>query len=328
VAELTKAGLPLGPGLRALAEELPGQRLPHVLRGLADRFDAGDDLVAALESQGRMLPTHLRGLMLAGMRSGRLAEVLEEYVELSRGQLELRRRIWLTLAYPFVLLLFVTAFVAFANLYIVRAFEKIFMDFGTCLPGMTILVLKGSGPMMWFFVGLLGLSVLGPLVLWIAPGVGWVWPMLYRVPMIGPLLRWSHLTQFSRLMGMLLEQQVALPDALRLTAAGSRDVNLARGCRQVADDVERGQVLYEGMAARRQFPASLIPVIRWGQQAPALPDAFRAAAEMFEGRVRSQGTLLETMMLPIMFLGILIFVGFLVIALFMPLIALITRLSG
>ena len=43
-------------------------------------------------------------------------------------------------------------------------------------------------------------------------------------------------------------------------------------------------------------------MIQWGQRAPALPDAFRAAAEMFEGRVRAQGTLLETMLLPIMFL--------------------------
>ena len=284
--------------------------------------------VAALESQGRMLPTHLRGLMLAGMRSGRLAEVLEEFVELSRSQLELRRRVWLTLAYPFVLLLFVTVLAAFASVYIVDAFAKIFRDFNTTLPGMTVMVLNGSRPMMWFFVGLVGLSVLGPLLLWMAPGVGWVWPVLYRVPMVGPLLRWSHLAQFSRLMGMLLEQQVALPDALRLTAAGSRDANLARGCRRVADDVEQGRVLYESMAARRQFPASLIPVIRWGQQAPALPDAFRAAAEMFEGRVRSQGTLLETMLLPIMFLAILIFVGFFVIAMFLPLISLITRLSG
>jgi type II secretory pathway component PulF len=146
--------------------------------------------------------------------------------------------------------------------------------------------------------------------------------------MVGPLLRWSHLVQFSRLMGMLLDQRVALPDALRLTAAGSRDANLARGCRRVADDVEQGRLLYESMAARRQFPASLIPVIQWGQQAPALPDAFRAAAEMFEGRVRSHGSLLETMLLPIMFLAILFLVGFFAIAMFLPLISLITKLSG
>ncbi len=158
--------------------------------------------------------------------------------------------------------------------------------------------------------------------------MGWVWPVLYRLPMVGPLLRWSHLAQFARLMGLLLEQDVSLPDALRVTAAGLRNANLARGCCRVADDVEQGRPLDESLAARRQFPASLIPMIQWGQQAPALADAFRAAAEMFEGRVRSQGTLLETMLLPIMFLAIVIFVGFFVIAMFLPLISLITRLSG
>ena len=108
VAELTKAGLPLGPGLRALAGELPGRRLPHVLRAMADRLDAGVDLAATIEAEGRRLPTCLRGLVLAGIHSGRLAEVLEEYVDLQRSQLELRRRVWLSLAYPLVLLLAMT----------------------------------------------------------------------------------------------------------------------------------------------------------------------------------------------------------------------------
>ncbi len=120
VAELTKAGLPLGAGLRALADELPGRRLPRVLHDMADRLDAGDDLLGALESQGASLPVHLRGLMLAGVRSGRLAEVLEEYVDLQHSQSELRRRVWITLAYPFILLLFMTVLAAFAGVYVVR----------------------------------------------------------------------------------------------------------------------------------------------------------------------------------------------------------------
>ena len=52
VAELTKAGLPLGAGLRAMAEELPGRHLACVLTGVADRLDAGVDLVPALDSLG------------------------------------------------------------------------------------------------------------------------------------------------------------------------------------------------------------------------------------------------------------------------------------
>ena len=108
MADLTKAGLPLGDGLRALADELSGRRLRRVLRALADQLDAGVDLAVAVESQSGRLPTCLRGLVLAGLRSGRLAETLEEYVDLQRSQSELRRRLWLSLAYPFILLVFLT----------------------------------------------------------------------------------------------------------------------------------------------------------------------------------------------------------------------------
>ena len=260
VAELTKAGLPLGAGLRALADELPGRRLPRVLHGLANRLDAGDDLVGALESQGRSLPAHLRGLMLAGVRSGRLAEVLEEYVDLQHSQSELRRRVWLALAYPFILLLFMTALAAFASVYVVDAFAEDIQGFRNQLAcddggghqriAAGDVVLRGPGrPCRSWFRSCFG---------W-RPRAGWVWPVLYRVPMVGPLLRWSHLAQFARLMGLLLEQQVSLPDALRLTAAGLRDANLARGCCRVADDTEKGRALDESMAAQAAVPGQLDP---------------------------------------------------------------------
>lgn len=328
VAELTKAGLPLGPGLRALAGELPGWRLPWLLRAMADRLDAGADLAAVIHAQGSRLPTCLRGLVLAGIHTGRLAEVLEEYVDLHRSQLELRRRVWLSVAYPFVLAVLMTLIAALANYHLVRSFAKIFADFQTDLPLITVLVIKGALPVTLFFLALIGLVAMLPLLLGLGPWASWVWPVLHRVPMLGPLLRWRHLAQFSRLMALMLEQQVLLPDALRLTAAGLRDASLAEGCRDVADDVTQGRSFQESLAARRQFPASLIPVIQWGQQTPALADAFRAAAEMFEGRIRSQGTLLEALLLPIMLLLIITFAGFFVVAMFLPLISLITKLSN
>ena len=193
VAELTKAALPLGAGLRALADEFPGRRLPRVLLNMADRLDAGDDLLCVLESQGKSLPGHLRGLMLAGVRSGRLAEVLEEYVDLQHSQSELRRRVWITLAYPFVLLLFITGLTALAGAYVAPSFAKIFRDFGTPLPVSTAIVIEGSRSVMWFSLSLVVLSIAIPFLLWLSPDTGWVWPILYRVPMVGPLLRWSHL---------------------------------------------------------------------------------------------------------------------------------------
>jgi type II secretory pathway component PulF len=327
VAELTKAGLPLGAGLRALAGELTSLRLTHVLLTLADRLDAGNDLAAAIDSLGYRLPPHLRGLILAGLRSGRLPEVLEEYVDLARSQADLRRRLWSSLLYPFFLLAVLTALVVFTRVAIVARYVDIFRDFQTALPPMTVWFILWSWPMTWGILALLCLVTLVPILLAIAPHAGWVWPMLYKIPMIGPVLRWSHLAQFGRMMNLLLEQRVPLPDALQLTSEGLRDANLAAACRDVADEVANGHALYQSLAQRAQFPLSMIPVIEWGQRAPALPDAFRAVAEMFEGRVRSQSPLLEAILLPMMLMVIVTFVGVFLVAMMLPMISLIQKLS-
>jgi general secretion pathway protein F len=328
VAELTKAGLPLGAGLRALAGELSSRRLAHVVLGLADRLDAGDDLAAAIDALGSRLPSPLRGLVLAGLRSGQLPEVLEQYVDIEHSQADLRRRLWSSLLYPFVLMALLAALVMVARTFIIGSFVAMFHDFNASLPVITQWFIASSWSMTWGMLALVAIAALLAMLLAAAPHAGWLWPLLYKIPMIGPVLRWSHLAQFGRLMGLLLGQQVPLPDALELASDGMRDGNLAAACRNVADEVGHGRVLYESLADRRQFPASMIPVIEWGQRAPALPDAFRAVADMFEGRVRSQSLLLEAVLLPMMLLVIIALVGTFVLAMMMPMINLVTRLSS
>jgi type II secretory pathway component PulF len=180
---------------------------------------------------------------------------------------------------------------------------------------------------MWGMVVLFFLMVAVPVGLVTASRASPLWSLLYKIPMLGPLLRWSHVAQFARLMGLLTEQDVPLPDALRLTAGGLRDSRLALGCLETAEDVENGWPLAETMARKRQFPASMMPMIEWGQRTPALPEAFRGIAEMFEGRIRSQGSLMESVLLPAMVFLTVTFVGVFVIALMLPMIELIKKLS-
>jgi general secretion pathway protein F len=328
VAELTKAGLPLGAGLRAVADELSSRRLAHVVLTLADRLDAGDDLAAAIDALDSRLPPYLRGLVLAGLRSGRLPEVLEQYVDLEHSQADLRRRLWSSLLYPFVLLAVLAALVAVARVFVIGGFVSMFHSFNASLPLITEWFIASSWSMTWGVLAMVAVAALVPLLLAIAPHVDWMWPVVYKIPMIGPVLRWSQLAQFGRLMELLLGQQVPLPDALQLAADGVRDGNLAAACCNVADEVGNGRVLYESLADRQQFPPSMIPVIEWGQRAPALPEAFRAVAEMFEGRARSQSPLVEAVVLPVMLLIIITFAGTFVLAMMMPMVALISKLSS
>jgi type II secretory pathway component PulF len=159
------------------------------------------------------------------------------------------------------------------------------------------------------------------------PQGAWIPWLLQSVPLIGPPLRLSRLAQFARLLGLLLDQQVPLPEALRLTASALHDPDMALACRQMAIDVESGRALHESLTKKKCFPASLAPLVQWGQQSAALGDAFRAAAEMFEGGAQSRSTPLEIVIAPLAFLAVAAFIGFFVLAMLLPLISLIQKLS-
>ena len=158
--------------------------------------------------------------------------------------------------------------------------------------------------------------------LFVLQGLGWIWPAIYRIPIFGPLMRWSHLSQFSKMMGMLIEERVSLPDALRLSATAICHGNLAKQCCAAADEVEKGRPISEVLAASRWFSAAAVPLIQWGEKTPAMAESFRAVGEMFEGRVHSQNTFLETFLLPIMLLIITAFTGTFIVGMLLPLLEL------
>ncbi|MGD0516282.1 MAG: type II secretion system F family protein [Thermoguttaceae bacterium] len=328
LAELAKAGLPLPAGLRALAEEWPTRRLRPVLLDLAEKVEQGVSLEDAINNIGTRLPTHLRGLITAGIRSGHLAEALEQFVDLERTQYDLRRQVWLNLAYPTLLMIVMSFLAILANFYITLQFERIFRDFKTNLPEITVLVLNGAGPVACVLTAITVLMLAVPLILGTWTISSWLSPAFYLLPFIGPPLKWSQMARFSRLMAMFLQQKIPLPEALRFTAKGVRDAYLGKACRKTAADVEQGRSLSESIGARSQFSADLLPLIELGEKASTLGEAFQSAAEMFEGRANTQGRNLEVFLLPATFLVVIFLCGLFVVGLFMPLIALITRLTG
>lgn len=319
-AQLAKAGLPLAPGFRAMAEELPRSRLAAVLRRIATRLDAGAPLDVAMEAEERSFPVHLRGLVIASARSGRLASVLERFVVLERSRAELRRRVWASLAYPAVLMAALLALFAFVALWIVPQFRKMFEDFGAELPTITRWVLIVSQYGVWCLLGTIGAVLAVWLILRLVAPVAAI-RLGYLVPMVGPMAYWTRITQFCRMMELLLEQQVPAPEALRLCAEGLREPDLAKGCRKAAAEIESGSALSEALARHRQFPPTLTPFLQWGQKTANLPAAFQAAAEAFESRAQGDMALLASVILPITLLAVLSGAFFLIMGLFLPLIS-------
>jgi type II secretory pathway component PulF len=350
LAELSEAGTPLAEGFRAAADETGNRRLRRAFRAAAARIEAGDSLETLLADDRLGISPYVQGAVEAGIRSGRLGQLLTELVEHHRVSRELWRTIYLALAYPGLLIVAVMGVFAFTFLVVLPPVVDMIEDFGTIQSAGTMAVVSltrasgralawvaGGWRILTSWPGLITLIVLGT-------GLGWAYrwmrrrPAFERVrshwhwlistaPFFGPLRTGISVAEFARLLRIMLLQEVPLPAALRLTAAGVADASMAEASRQLAEGTATGRSFSEVMAASPRMPAPLVPVVRWGEQTGQLPEALATITEMFEGRARLRTGLLTSILPPAAF----VVVGFAVIGLLvtvtLPLQQLIQNLS-
>ncbi len=130
---MAKAGLPLATGLRAMQADLPSGRLSRAVDLLVGSIEAGMPVDVALGRAAAWLPAHLRGMLAAGVHSGRLAEVLQESLAYEQLQAESRRRMSSVMAYPMVVLTVFLAWFAFVLFALMPNLIQIYDDFGILL---------------------------------------------------------------------------------------------------------------------------------------------------------------------------------------------------
>lgn len=331
IAGLAKSGLPLGPGLGALASELPRGRLRQSLFELSDALSLGKPLDAAMEQQQDRIPPHLRGLVLGGLRSGRLGDILGRFSAYMSIGTELKRKLWLSLAYPILSILVAITLFIFVNVVLVSKFEAIFRDFGIPLPGLTVGMLVVSRFFREGWPALL-IVVVGVVLLWLVLRVVLKAPdrrsLATRIPVVGGVWRYTSWAEFCHLLALLLESQLTLPEALRLAGEGVQNTDLDRACRVMAGEVERGGTLAQAMASRPELPSGLARLLRWATKQNAIAEILHMAGEMFEARAKGQamfaGTVMAVLSVVIVLWGVFSVVG----GLMLPMVTLISKLSG
>lgn len=327
LSSLVSSGLPIEQGLRAAARELPRGRTAKALIRLAARLELGE---AFEEAAGdRSMPAHLRALVAAGLRSASLGRVLEEFVAAERHAADVHRKIMLAISYPALLLLLLSCLFAFFSFGIVPHIMEIYHDFDADLPALTVALGEISASGYWAVLGNIAALIFAWVFLWTAMNVAELRAVVMAVPLLGPALRWAALARFCRLLAMLVDAELPLPQALELTGRGCQDVTLDQASRKAAASVASGAALSDALVARRPFPESLGPMLRWGERgpAPALADALRTTGEMFDGRLEAQLGLLRAVVPPLSFAMVLWGALFLISASLLPMVWLLEKLT-
>jgi type II secretory pathway component PulF len=339
LAELHTAGLSLSAGLRAAVTDSADGRLAQTCLQLADRLDQGMSLDQALgigvsSSSPPVLPhqVYTHSLIAVSLRHHDLGAALETLLDHQRQVREIGSRVIGSLAYPLSVLLFAMLILVMLAFWVVPVFGEMFSDFGLNLPPLTRAVIRISALLTQAMTGwqtLAGWSLLAVagLLLGIAVGglrLGWFGArhrqeLVGSIPMLGSVFDWMSAVGFARLLALLLERQVPLPTALRLTSEGLVTPSVQEACLRLANGVEQGGD-FADLIERESvvFPSTLVPFVRTGQRQGMLPDSLRTAAELLLSRVELRATVFQLVTPTLVF----VFVGCLVVlvtlGLFLP----------
>jgi type II secretory pathway component PulF len=322
--------LPLAHGLLALSEELPRGRLKRSIHELARTLELGVPLDEAVIAHNDRIPPHLRGLVMAGMRSGQIGDLLDQFGDYLRVGKELKRKLWLSLAYPVLTISIAVTLFVFICVFVVSQFESIYNGFGIPLPAVTVALILVARAVnsTWLSAATVIAILFGGLVL-----ARLLLPqplrrsLAARLPLVGPIWRSTSLAEFCHLLALLLDSRVPLPEALRLTGAGVEDADINAVCGVLANQVESGRSLAESMAERALFPVGLPRLLQWAETQKSLPEILHMAGSMLEARARSQSTFVG-IVLNFMCVLMIFSMALVVPALIVPLFNLIARLSG
>lgn len=318
---LVRAGLPILKSLDLLAERLTDPKLGTYIRLVRDEVKNGALLSDAFRRQGLFPPIYVSSI-LAGEKSGALAEVLDRYITYQRLALSVRKKILLSLLYPSVLIFLVICLIVFLVTYVVPNFAKLYESMSAQLPMMTqILIAVGTTARNYVLTGFGGLVAAIVLFrLWARKDSARrkLDALKLRIPIFGAIWIKFQVAQFARVLSTLLIGGIPLVQALE-TAAESLGTKLLEGAMNRARQMVReGQTLSESLKATRIFPDLSIDMIEVGESTGALPAMLASVAEFYEDDVNTRMTAALSLVEPAIMIFMGGFVAFVLVSLYLP----------
>lgn len=322
---LIRAGLPILKGLDLLAERLTDPKLSAHIKGVREEVRNGALLSDAFAKQGVFPPIYVTSV-LAGERSGSLAEVLERFIAYQKLSLSVRKKLMVSLLYPAVLVTLVVCLVVFLVTYVVPNFAQLYQSLQAQLPTPTqILIAIGTTARNYVIAGFaaLVLGIIGFRYWARTPrGSEAVDRFLLRVPVAGEVWLKYQVAQFSRVLGTLLIGGIPLLQALDTAADSLGTQVLKKVLLKAVKMVREGQSLSQALRQTKVFPVLSIDMIEVGESTGALPTMLGSVAEFYEDDVATRTTAALSLIEPAIMIFMGIFVAFVLISLYLPIFSL------
>jgi type IV pilus assembly protein PilC len=333
LATLIDSGLPLLRSLNVLTKQERNKVMKKTINKVADSVQSGSTFSDALALHPRIFNELYVSMVRAGEVGGVLELVLTRLSEFQEKAAKIKNKILAAMVYPLIVMTMAVGILCFLLVFIVPRFELIFHDLlgDKPLPPVTRLVIGVSGFMQHHGLILLGMVV---AVVTLYKFLGRtrrgrliIDTFKLRMPLFGNLNRKTAISRFARTLGTLVTSGVPILQALNITRETAGNAAIALAISRVHDSVKEGESIVQPMEASRAFPPMVVSMVDVGEETGKLPEMLLKIADVYDDEVDNAVVALTSMLEPIMIVFLAVIVGTIVLALFTPLISIITGLQ-
>ena len=339
LSTLQDAGLPLLRSLQILEGQLKPGKLKTVLQGVCEDVEGGTSLSDAMAKHPKAFNRLYTKMVAAGEVGGVLDIILQRLAEFMEKAQSLRRKIRAALIYPVAVVIIAVAILTFIMVFIIPKFEEIFKDFGVALPVLTRFLITvsrwvagnsvGQWIPGWVFI------VLSPLLFWAffklarkaPPGRAALDTLIFWMPIVGQLVRKTITARFSRTLGTLISAGVPILEAILITRDTAGNYVFEKALTKVHDSIREGESFAGPLRESKVCDAIVVNMIDVGEETGDMDVMLLKIADNYDEEVDvAVGGMIKLIEpLLIVFLGGM--VGTIVVAMFLPLVAMIESLQ-
>jgi type IV pilus assembly protein PilC len=271
-------------------------------------------------------------MIKAGEAGGALEAILQRLADFKEKAQSLKRRIKSAMVYPVVVITVACAIVGFILYFIIPKFETIFKDFGVDLPKMTVWLIEGSH----FLVNYLYVVILTPFFIWIfiklmyrnKTGAYIGDRIMLMVPVMGTIVEKSTVARTMRTLGTLVQSGVPILESLNIVKETADNAVFERAFARIYESIREGETIAQPLREARIVDDIVVNMIDVGEETGDLDTMLNKISDNYDEEVEALVESLVSLLEPMMIVVLGGIIGFIVIALFLPLVQLITKLSG
>ena len=319
------AGLPLVQCLDILAQQQDNPYFAKVLERTREDVESGTTLADAMARHPKVFDQLYVNMVEAGETGGILDIILQRLSTFLEKLVKLVRDVRSALIYPIAVIAISCVVISAIMIFVIPAFKSIFEALvgpGEGLPWLTQVVVDLSTFMAsyWWLISIaIGLIIYGVRAWRKTPkGRRTTDALLLKLPIIGEILKKIAIARFSRTLGTLLASGVPILESLDITGRTSGNVIIEEAITKVRSAIEQGETFLEPLKAVKIFPPMVCQMIGIGEQTGALDAMLNKIADFYEEEVDIAVAGLTSLLEPIMMVVIGGMVGFMLIAMYMP----------